>query len=324
MENVKKYFNNPSPPIEEIAQLTPENTPKRLQRKSKTPNKKTISETSDKKTISVMPAEKQTRLKSLKIYYQNVRSIKDKMEDFKYDIARKYHIIMLTETWLDNKKNKKNMVKFSADFELFRQDRSADVLKDNGGGVMIAISNKLGAKQRKLDEKFNHLEYVCVEILDSEKPIWLYCVYIPESTKELYKDHFDAIRSIQMTGKDILIVGDFNLRLIVWNTTDEVTYEPEYRCERFNLRSGNEIKFDELNKLHTDLQTEFGVCQLCGAKNKKENVLDLVYSNKKDDIKIKSTEEHMSKADPAHVTLDITIENIDISLVEVHKTTVHE
>lgn len=52
-------------------------------------------------------------VKSLKIYYQNVRSIKNKMNDFKYEIARKYHIIMLTETWLKDKARiERNMDKF--------------------------------------------------------------------------------------------------------------------------------------------------------------------------------------------------------------------
>lgn len=265
-------------------------------------------------------------VKSLKIYYQNVRSIKNKMNDFKYEIARKYHIIMLTETWLKDKARiERNMDKFSTDFEVYRRDRSADVLKDEGGGVMIAISKKIRTHRRVLDEKFNHLEYVCVEIENSEKPILLYCVYIPGSTKEIYEDHFDAIRSIPMNGKDILIVGDFNLPDIVWNTTDDVTYKPEYHFRRNDLRSNKEMKFELLNKLHTDLQTEFGVYQFCGAKSKRGHVLDLVYSNKKDDIRIEpvinpKSEKHLSKADYAHVTLDIAIENININFSKLDKT----
>lgn len=91
--------------------------------------------------VNVPGGQKISMPDEIKIYYQNVRSIKNKMGNFDSSLVPNYHIIIFTETWLT--KNQKdftgNMKVFNSEFAVYRRDRSEKVLEDRGGGVMIAI-----------------------------------------------------------------------------------------------------------------------------------------------------------------------------------------
>lgn len=238
---------------------------------------------------------------TIRMYYQNVRSIKSdkKMENFNATSVSDYDVVILTETWLkEGQELKHNMNALNEHYDVYRCDRSGNV-KSRGGGTLIAVSAKLYSDPVCLNG-YNHLEYVCVQFLNDNKSIFLYCVYIPpDSAIDIYEEHFEAIQSIKMSKNDILIVvGDFNLPNIVWHSSDNVTFLPNnidtFRETRSQSKKLTKLKeFQSKSKLH----------QLCNDKNPKGNVLDLVFSNDIDHISIArlhESQEPMSKPDSSH------------------------
>lgn len=273
-------------------------------------NSSTKKKTKTGPVVAEEDIEKISMPDEIKIYYQNVQSIKEKMKEFNNSLVPNYDIILFTETWLtkDQKRFTDNMAVFNSKFEVYRKDRSEKVLKDRGGGVMIAIPSKFDSKEEPLDKKYDHLEYVCVNIKGGQKmSILLYCAYIPpNSSLGIYEDHFNAIGIVKsrMKKEDILIVvGDFNLRFIEWKKEND-QMQLKYKGSKLSVLCDKKIIFNIQKKY----KKEYELDQLCEYKNESGNVLDLVYSNKKECISsiIKLTE-HMSKKDEKHVTLDITV-----------------
>lgn len=265
-----------------------------------------------------LPSKSSPMPDQIKMYYQNVQSIKSekKMENFDNSLVAKYDIILFTETWLTKKQDifTGNMKTFNSDFSVYRRDRSEKVLKDRGGGVMIAISSKFHSDIVRLGKKYNHLEYVCAKIEEEGKmSIFLYCAYIPpNSSLGIYEDHFNAIgivKSEKMKKEDILIViGDFNLKIIKWEKKNDQTMELNYNGPKLSVLCDKKIIFNIQKKYKMSYELD----QLCEHKNQSGNILDLVYSNKKGCIvsinELTKNSEHMSIKNEDHVTLDITVD----------------
>lgn len=238
---------------------------------------------------------------NIRMYYQNVRSVlsDEKMKNFIATTVCDYDMVIFTETWLkEGKTFKHNMNVFNEQFDVYRHDRFEKSNKSRGGGVLIAVSAKFYSDPVFLDD-FHHLEYVCVQFLNNNKSVFLYCVYIPpNSALEIYEDHIRAIQTIKLGGSDILIViGDFNLPKFVWHTEDNVTFIPEANEAVRETREQSD-KLSMLKEFHS----KCGLHQFCNAKNDKGNVLDLVFSNCKN-ISIAELPESqvpMTKPDPSH------------------------
>ncbi len=237
---------------------------------------------------------------SIKMYYQNVRSIKsdDKMESFNDTSVRNYDVVILTETWLDaGQPLKGQMNVLNEYYDVYRGDRPLGS-KAGGGGALIAVSATLYSDRVPLNG-FDHLEFVCVQFCNESKSIFVYCAYIPPmstSTKHIYKDHFQAIRSINVNINDILIVvGDFNIPNIEWQSNDNKKLLPQPVTETRELTE----KLAELAKLQSDRKLH----QLSNYKNPKGNVLDLVFSNDADHTSVSllpESELPLSKQDKCH------------------------
>lgn len=75
----------------------------------------------------------------ISFYYQNVRSIKGKTNDFYVSVsACDYDIIALSETWLDESVHDNEL--FPADFTVYRCDRpKSSIHGSRGGGVLLAV-----------------------------------------------------------------------------------------------------------------------------------------------------------------------------------------
>lgn len=251
--------------------------------------------------------------KIVRMYYQNVRSIDsdEKMKNFNSTYVLDYDIVIFTETWLKEKSELKfRMNAFNEHFDVYRRDRGMETPKSRGGGVLIAVSTKLYNHQVYLNG-FSHLEYICVNFVSSNKSIFLYCAYIPPvgkwlSEKDFLKiseEHLKAVRSIYLRENDVLIVvGDFNIsnNNLVWYTEDNVTYLPKVEKETRSLRR----KLDFLDKFK-----QKKLHQMNKVKNQKGNMLDLVFSNGKDEISVTELPKSrgpMSKLDEFHPPLEIT------------------
>lgn len=69
--------------------------------------------------------------KEISVYYQNVRGLRTKTSDFRYEVStNNFDLIALTETWLHDGINSSEV--FTNDYNVFRHDRAAnDHCKNN-------------------------------------------------------------------------------------------------------------------------------------------------------------------------------------------------
>ncbi|XP_046397077.1 uncharacterized protein LOC124163976 [Ischnura elegans] len=150
---------------------------------------------------------------SVHFYYQNVRSIKNKLStcDSHAHELSKLDIIALTETWL-NPSVRDGELSFSATHGIHRKDRLS-----RGGGVLVAINNKFPSK-RRLDLE-TECEIVWTEVsLPSNKhskPIKTYvgcCYRPPASDLSVLERCLDSVMSV-ITPGPIILFGDFNLSI---------------------------------------------------------------------------------------------------------------
>ena len=82
----------------------------------------------------------------LNIYYQNVRSLKNKLSVLRSEapVLRKFDVISLTETWLNSDVETTELQLSLSDYTVFRRDRCGRV----GGGVMVAVKTDLMPRRR--------------------------------------------------------------------------------------------------------------------------------------------------------------------------------
>ncbi|CAN7974975.1 unnamed protein product [Ixodes persulcatus] len=92
-----------------------------------------------------MAASKNT----IKVYYQNVRGLRTKADEFSSNLAlSSFDIICLTETWLCAEIHDSQY--FTNDYTVFRRDRDYSATGQRfGGGVLIAVSSKLKSCRRQ-------------------------------------------------------------------------------------------------------------------------------------------------------------------------------
>mgnify|MGYP005982092317 CR=1 FL=1 len=86
------------------------------------------------------------------MYYQNVRGLKTKLNDFYCAVlSEEYPIIVLTETWLSDDIISTSV--FDDRYIVFRTDRNAiNSVKSHGGGVLIAVNKYLKSSQIMLND----------------------------------------------------------------------------------------------------------------------------------------------------------------------------
>lgn len=108
-------------------------------------------------------------VKVLEIFHLNTRSVRNKLE-YISDIAESFHVLCFSETHLDNTVQN-DLLKIQGFDEPLRKDRN-----QNGGGVMVYVSNALRYKRRK-DLEDSRLETIWVEIDLKSFKILICCFY---------------------------------------------------------------------------------------------------------------------------------------------------
>ena len=141
---------------------------------------------------------------------QNCRSLVNNLSQFQsFVYASDFQIIGLSETWLSN--NITDLEIFPHGYLLYRKDRGS-----RGGGVMLAVSNKLPSRQVPSP---HNLEIVTVSISISTTDITCCMIYTPpNATTEYHRDLVKYLVTVAALFTPILIFGDFNLPDINWTT----------------------------------------------------------------------------------------------------------
>ena len=144
----------------------------------------------------------------------NIRSIVNKLSTFQsYVYSSDLDVICLTETWLSESVFDQEIL--PSNYNIYRKDRPS-----RGGGVLIATKNTIPASVVTTHLSNNSLEILTVR-LELRKPITLSCVYLPPGpsdtfTKDMISNLTQIVQSNPLT--DIIILGDFNLPDIHWDT----------------------------------------------------------------------------------------------------------
>ena len=124
-------------------------------------------------------SKKYVQKDELLCYYQNSTSLRGKLLDFNGHFATNgYDLIAISETWLNDSVFDGELL-IHSDFNVFRRDRSRQVVSDknDGGGVLLAVKSSFQAS-RRYDLETN-MEILWVEVLlDSKKSLFVGNCYI--------------------------------------------------------------------------------------------------------------------------------------------------
>ncbi|CAH0727206.1 unnamed protein product, partial [Brenthis ino] len=230
---------------------------------------------------------------TLRLFYQNVRGIRTKtVEDYQSVLNSNYDILVFTETWLNN-----NIISdefMDGRYNVFRRDReTTNSSRQDGGGVLIAVSKR--HKFYRVNSWETSNEDLWVNIILGTKTVSICGVYIPPPLNyERIEDFMQNVEKIMNKQTLMLIVGDFNLPSIKWNTEDE--------CK-------NNLIPNDLNTISTlvsDFMSVSGLKQHNSISNSFGKTLDLVFSNVSD-IRVEVSDFSVCKVDKYHPPLSVEI-----------------
>lgn len=146
----------------------------------------------------------------------NFRSIKGKKEKLKGLLEKNKDVLILTETWMKNEKEKdqvlRDMLPKEYKFVQFTREENK-----RGGGVAILFLKTLykGKKINLISAK--HFEYVAVRLKRTDyQPVLVIGVYRPPQTKfKDFRPEFESLlQDVSAKCKDcIILAGDFNIWL---------------------------------------------------------------------------------------------------------------
>ena len=159
------------------------------------------------------PRTDQEEYSNLSICHINIRSLKPKldgilykMETIRHDVAFKYNVITLSETWL----------KDSDDIEDFTINGYQKPFIRNrvqtGGGVLCWVTDNIAA-QRRFDLEVNEIEAMWLEVRENIHKFLLCVAYRPPSCADFWihlQICLDKIYSSGNGNQNILLIGDFN------------------------------------------------------------------------------------------------------------------
>lgn len=114
----------------------------------------------------------------ISVYYQNVRGLRTKLDNFKLNLSANDHdLVFITESWLNGGVFDEEFVDVMR-YSVFRRDRSTTSnSKGDGGGVFTAVKREL--KPTRVNDFESESEDVWVKITFKHIKILLCCVYIP-------------------------------------------------------------------------------------------------------------------------------------------------
>ena len=139
----------------------------------------------------------------MKIYYCNVRSIRNKLGPEFSEILANYDIVLLSETFLKSV----DIICFS-NFRTIRCDRANDT---GYGGVLILIKKTLDFEEFEI-KNYKKIESAFVELNDPQgRKLRLRVVYNPPNCdQEVFSELTDLFSKVLSDKTPCILVGDFN------------------------------------------------------------------------------------------------------------------
>lgn len=217
------------------------------------------------------------------IYYQNVRGLRTKVNDFYINIlGHNYDLVFLTETWLSE--SIYNCELFTNDYNVFRKDR--DIKR--GGGVLIAVRNDFAITEFELNNV--NFEAIALKVTLHRSNFYFVNVYFPpNSRRECYQSFYESVSNLpNVFDAKLIIIGDFNLS----NVTDSA----------HNLLNGSPSERSLANflALHDLLSVN-------NVLNEYSKTLDLILTNISNCLEISKCAEPILKEDKYHPSIKIKL-----------------
>lgn len=203
------------------------------------------------------------------LYYQNCQDLNSKLDSLLGNLCsypQQLNVICLSETWLSSATHSNSG--FPPNFHVVRADR--DPIKtglSTGGGVLIALDSKFKYR-RRTDLEFQGCGEICfVEIfLNSSSLIIGNHYFRPKTDVSSFSLFCDFIKEKLLHIDNLILVGDFNLPGVNWETLDTSHCSNYYVQSRANFFT-EAVSF--LNVAQVNRQT----------LNIDDNLLDLILTN---------------------------------------------
>ena len=147
--------------------------------------------------------------------YFNARSLRSNLSAFHSVIySNEYHIICVTETWLDSN-ILDGLLDLNNKFKIFRRDRAAE---RKGDGVCILVNKSIDACNIDFSTCVADVkaEIVVARITIEDVILIIVCVYIAPNLSNLKFSCYVDILSALCSSYTSLVVGDFNQPNINW------------------------------------------------------------------------------------------------------------
>ncbi|CAB0020737.1 unnamed protein product, partial [Nesidiocoris tenuis] len=172
-----------------------------------------------------------------------------------------YDLLFLSETWLSSSVHTAELR--LQNFNIYRSDRSPEnnSFKSVGGGVLIAVSNRVRSCRWVCRDGVEHLFVT----LPDHKLI-LGCVYLPDyQPASVYDAHFDEVDAISTAFPDfnLILVGDYNVPGVDWLAWSNSASPPHGPKAKMIFDAMNLLNLSQCNHL----------------ANPAGNVLDLLLSS---------------------------------------------
>ncbi|XP_045456460.1 uncharacterized protein LOC123666411 [Melitaea cinxia] len=212
-----------------------------------------------------------------------------------------YDIIVLTETWLNS--SILNCELFGGGYVVYRRDRETAGFSSSreGGGVLIAVNNRIGS--RRLQEWESDCEDLWV-LVNGSVPLALCAAYLPPpanlSIVKCFVDNFNRISDFY--NSQICIFGDFNLSTLNWASVGNLSYHlsPLFQCF---------VDFVNLN----------GLKQCNNITNYMGRTLDLVLTRMLS-CNVSEAIDVLCPIDPLHPPLIVDLSSIDCPKLQYNDT----
>jgi exonuclease III len=210
-------------------------------------------------------------------------------------MANSYHIICLTEKWLNAGFYSSEL--FDQRYEVYRRDRSESESRA-GGGVLIAVRAELNPTHIKSWSSSSEDIWVSIS-LNSRKKVHICCTYVPPGTNHIsdLTSHLSMAEYISNAHSEdtVVLVGDYNLPHITW-TLDS----PD------SLPAVGDFVRSSANTRFIDFLSLTGYRQYNCVKNSLNRILDYVVSSE-GAITVDRSESQLVPPDPYHPPLLISM-----------------
>ena len=212
---------------------------------------------------------------SLIIYYQNARSLKNKLDQLSNNIhllTVSPHIIIITETWLSDF-IPDSLIQLKG-YDIFRLDRNPlNSIYQRGGGVLIAVKPYFKAKSCSISH--SSCEHIFVSLSFSHNKIIIGAIYVPQyaqANDSIYIKHVNIVDELKIKYPDshLCLFGDYNLSHINWTNDGSLNF----------IKSGSPDKnIVSAAKILLDSFSLYNLKQYFPINPSKSNTLDLFFSS---------------------------------------------